>query len=146
MRAILVTISLLFLSTSLFAAEPFATEPPDNSSILSSTEAALKQGKTYMKEGQYTDAIQVYSNLLAKNPFNAVAANNLALAHVATGNYKVALKLLEKAVRLVPNRKDIEANLTKVHEWMEKHPEAGLNSHDQVKLTNYATLAPPKLW
>lgn len=146
MRTILVVISLVFASAPLFATEPVATKPPENSSIKSSTEVALNQGKAYMKLGQYTDAIQVYSNLLAKNPFNAVAANNLALAHVATGNYKVALKLLEKAVRLVPNRKDITANLTRIHEWMEKHSEAESYSHDQAKLINYATLAPPKPW
>lgn len=141
MRTILFIFSLVFASTSLFA-----TEQLENSSTQSSSEAALKQGKAYMKQGQYADAIEVYSMLLAKNPFSAVAANNLALAHAARGNYRVALNLLEQAARLAPNRKDIAANLTGVHEWMEKHPEAELYPHHQGNVANYATLAPPKLW
>ena len=140
MRILLVAL-LIFLSAALPARElsqktihPMAEEE------------ILMQAKSLMKQGLYDDAIHLYSTLLVRNPFNAVAANNLALAHTAVGNYAAALEFLEKAVKIAPKRDDITANLVSMRAWMEKYPEADLHTQTQNKLDNYATMEPPKLW
>lgn len=123
-----------------------AKEEPEKISHQISEEKIIVQAKSLMKQGLYDDAIHLYSMLLVRNPFNAVAANNLALAYAAVGNYRAALELLEKAVKLAPKRQDINANLTRVRLWMEEFPEADVHTDIPNKKENYATRVPPKLW
>lgn len=140
MRTFLVVL-LMLTSTALPA-----KEKSEKISNYISEEKIIVQAKSLMKQGLYDDAIHLYSMLLMRNPFNVVVANNLALAHTAVGNYKAALELLEKAVKLAPKRQDINANLTRVRLWMEEYPEANMHLNTHNKTENYATMAPPKLW
>lgn len=140
MRIVLVVL-LMLTSVALYAneqSEKILNQMPE--------ENILEQAKTLMKKGEYSEAIHLYSMLLDRNPFSAVAANNLALAHAAVGNYTAALELLEKAAKIAPKRNDIIANLTIMRVWMEEYPESGLHPQENEKMDNYAKMVPPKPW
>jgi tetratricopeptide (TPR) repeat protein len=79
---------------------------------------AMKYGRAYLAEGDNAAAARSYSEQLNLNPFDAVAHNNLAVAKAAQGDYQSAMDLLQRAVKLAPNRADISDNLRRLQSWM----------------------------
>jgi cytochrome c-type biogenesis protein CcmH/NrfG len=77
-----------------------------------------EQGRTRMAEGETARAVESFEDAARANPFDSVALNNLAVAKAAQGDYQSALKLLERATRLAPDRADIAANLVSLRRRM----------------------------
>lgn len=74
----------------------------------------MEQGKTYLSEGEYNKAREVYAQAFRNNPFDAVAANNLAVACAANREFSCAEKYLKTAASLAPDRHDIQENLQRL--------------------------------
>jgi len=60
------------------------------------------------------------------NPFDPVALNNLAVNYAAQGDYQNALSLLERALRIAPNRSDIMNNHANLRAWMSQDSQFAL--------------------
>jgi tetratricopeptide (TPR) repeat protein len=78
----------------------------------------MQYGRAYLAEGDHAAAAKSYAEVVRLNPFDPVAQNNLAVARAAAGDYQSALELLNRAVKLAPNRTDIRENLTGLQGWM----------------------------
>ena len=63
------------------------------------------------------ELLQLYEST-GINPFDYAAANNLAVKLATEGDYELAEKILQRAVRLEPGRKDIHENLEMVRTWI----------------------------
>lgn len=64
-------------------------------------------GFTYVKQDKYTDAINAYSEAMAKNRRYAPAFNNRGLAYMQLGEYEKAIEDFNNAIRVNPG--DAEA-------------------------------------
>ncbi len=89
----------------LFAANAYAVD-------------SMQYGRAYLAEGDNAAAVRSYSQALDLNPFDPVAHNNLAVAKAAQGDYQGAMDLLQRAVKLAPQRADIRDNLNRLRDWM----------------------------
>ncbi|MGV6857504.1 MAG: tetratricopeptide repeat protein [bacterium] len=100
-----------------------------------------------MKSGRYDDAIALYQAELEYNPFNAVAANNLAVAYAMKRQYTKALNWLQKASRMNTSRQDIALNLETLEKWLEDNSHLSSNG-DSVSpaLKNILSPEPPAPW
>ena len=71
-------------------------------------------------EGEHAAAAAEWEARLEVNPFDPADLNNLAVAKAAQGDYQSARELLQRAVRLAPDREDIAANLARLTDWMDR--------------------------
>lgn len=63
---------------------------------------ALKEAQCYAKAGKFSDAINVLSTIIAKNPEDEFAYSERAKARVSAKQYKEALKDFNKSLELAP--------------------------------------------
>jgi tetratricopeptide (TPR) repeat protein len=71
-------------------------------------------------QGEHAAAAAEWEARLEVNPFDPADLNNLAVAKAAQGDYPSARELLQRAVRLAPDREDIAANLARLADWMDR--------------------------
>jgi Flp pilus assembly protein TadD len=100
MNTLIVASATLLLSTQVSAADLQA------------------EGRVHLAEGDAAAASKKFAEAAKVNPFDASALNNQAVSLAAQGDYENALNLLERAVRLNPERRDIATNLTSMRQWM----------------------------
>jgi tetratricopeptide (TPR) repeat protein len=99
--------------------------------------------------GQY---VQKAARKAPVNPFDPVALNNLAVAKADAYQYQEALKLLERAVRLAPDRNDIAANLDQLKTWVNTYGIPTGEIRQQLMNAEFSTPGrdipppPPALW
>ncbi|RCS59803.1 tetratricopeptide repeat protein [Parvibium lacunae] len=86
----------------------------------SNTRDTGNQPRLSMAEGEPWKAVQNLSEQARLNPFDPIALNNLAVARAAQGELQAAMQLLERAVKLAPNRADIANNLNNLRAWYEQ--------------------------
>ncbi len=100
-----------------------------------------------MKAGRYDEAIALYQTQLQHNPFNAVAANNLAVAYAMKRQYNEALEWLKKASRMDASRQDIALNLETLEKWLadKSHLASGEGSVSPA-LRGVLSPEPPAPW
>lgn len=79
---------------------------------------ADNSGSESMRLGQYDRAIENYELQLEDNPFNAKAANNLAVAYAMKRDYQEALEWLRRAAKMDRSRQDIALNLETLENWL----------------------------
>lgn len=79
---------------------------------------AKSENNELMRLGQYDKAIEFYQVQLEHNPFNAMAANNLAVAYAMKREYSSALDWFRKAAKMDRGRKDISLNLETMEKWL----------------------------
>ncbi|MEO6239337.1 MAG: sulfatase-like hydrolase/transferase [Vicinamibacterales bacterium] len=65
-------------------------------------DALTALGNAYIVAGRYPDAVRTFTRLLALEPDNALAHENLGTAHLQSKNYKAAEASLRRAVQLDP--------------------------------------------
>lgn len=106
-RRILVMISLsLSLSSS-----PVVAALPD----------AMEYGRAFIAEGDNDGAIKSYAEALRLAPSDPVALNNMGVAKAAAGDYQSAMEFFKRAVKIAPERLDINDNLTHLLGWVKTY-------------------------
>ena len=80
----------------------------------------LNQGKKYLEEGSYDDAIDRYNKVLEKDPDNEDAYAGLINAYLAKGDPDKAEDVLKKAKKRMPRSKKIEDLTNKVEDKIRK--------------------------
>lgn len=82
-----------------------------------STHDEFKYGAHMAREGFWEEAKFRFQQVVAREPNNARAHNNLAVALEAHGEFAEAFEEYKKAVSLDPADKDIQQNYTKFAEF-----------------------------
>ena len=77
----------------------------------------LAFGTDVAKEGHWREAAFRFEQAIAKEPSNARAHNNLAVAMEANGDFARALVEYKKALELEPNNEYIRRNYARVAEF-----------------------------
>ena len=77
-----------------------------------------------MSESKYDEAVPMLQRVVADDPRNADAWNDLGLSHQRLGRNAEALADFEHALAISPARKDIRANLGNAHLAMGNLPKA----------------------
>lgn len=80
-------------------------------------ETQIKFGTDVAKEGHWREAAFRYEQAIAKDPGNARAHNNLAVAMEANGDFARALTEYKKALELDPNNNYIRRNYARFAEF-----------------------------
>ncbi len=62
------------------------------------------------------------------NPFDPIALNNKAVEQMERRDYRAALVLLDRAVRLAPQHVDIKRNYQRLKRWLQSNGEADVMS------------------
>ncbi len=109
------------------------------------------EGRVHLAEGDAAAASKKFAEAAKVNPFDASALNNQAVSLAAQGDYENALNLLERAVRLNPERRDIATNLTSMRQWMARNvPQVKLKEQSKPIVNVYPEgdipPEPPPLW
>ncbi len=109
-----------------------------------------KLGRDALVAGHTEQAEKYFSEAARMNPFDAVALNNKAVVKARQGQYHVALRLLERASHLAPQRIDISHNLKLLKQWLLKH---GFRDNVETVAGNFEGKGavvlpsePPALW
>ena len=87
------------------------TEPKTPSPRSSLAEDYMKRGLSASRSGNYQDAINLYTTLLALEPINFMAHNNIGVAYYKKGDAAKATESLRKAIEINPNYADAHFNL-----------------------------------
>jgi tetratricopeptide (TPR) repeat protein len=69
-----------------------------------------------MKAGRYGEAIETLNRFISANPQNAEGLNLRALCYESRGNFEMAVYDLRTALKIAPNSKEIQQNLSRVTE------------------------------
>jgi Tfp pilus assembly protein PilF len=77
----------------------------------------LSVGTNVAKEGHWREAAFRFEQAIAKDPSNARAHNNLAVAMEANGDFARALAEYKKALELEPNNEYIRRNYARFAEF-----------------------------
>ena len=108
-------------SLCLFAAFPlaalFAVSGCSSTSRPESAAAQLSFGSQVAKKGLWREAAFRFQQVITKEPNNARAHNNLAVALEASGDYAGALAEYKKALELDPNDSYIRRNYARFAEF-----------------------------
>ncbi|MDR2095250.1 MAG: tetratricopeptide repeat protein [Treponema sp.] len=83
-----------------------------------SREAHLLLGITLAKAGKLTDAADEFTFLLAKNPQDMEALNNIAVIYRRQGKLQDALAMLIEAVDVDPTKVDLHYNIGNIHKQL----------------------------
>lgn len=78
------------------------------------------RARAQFAEGEHAAAAAEWEARLEVNPFDPADLNNLAVTKAAQGDFQSARELLQRAVRLAPEREDIAANLARLSDWMDR--------------------------
>lgn len=98
---LLISSGLLAGSTVLGGLRLYSTATPQPTSAGETTESS------------FTEQIRGYEVVLQREPNNQTALEGLAIAHLQNQDVKAAIPLLEKLVKLNPDRSDYTALLAK---------------------------------
>lgn len=85
-----------------------------------------------------------FERQLRVNPFDPAALNNLAVVKAGQGRFDDAQDLLERALRLAPESKEIRTNLGRLNAWTES---LGREPRPAPELSiSQVPPDPPRLW
>lgn len=74
--------------------------------------------------GDYEQAIAIYSRLLQRDPDNAAIQNNLALCYARIGDYQRSLAMQEQALRHNPHNPELLTNIAATYFRQGNYPQA----------------------
>ena len=74
-------------------------------------EIETEMASCYSMQGNYEQAISIYSRLLQQNPTNTALQNNLALCYARIGDYKRSLAMQEQALKHTPDNPALLTNI-----------------------------------
>jgi tetratricopeptide (TPR) repeat protein len=118
---------MLGTAFSLVAQAQTAYSPADRDAMARSAYA----------RGDVSRAATALNESVRVNPFDAVALNNLAVNYAAQGDYQNALSLLERALRIAPNRSDIMNNHANLRAWITQDSQFALGSRPNSAPLNF---------
>jgi len=107
----------LFLLATALSAALLTASGCGSTSRPESAEAQLSFGSRVAKKGLWREAAFRFQQALRKEPNNARAHNNLAVALEASGDYAGALTEYKKALELDPNDSYIRRNYARFAEF-----------------------------
>ena len=81
----------------------------------------LAFGRKAAEFGLWNEAIFRWERIVAADPTNAQALNNLAVAYESVGNYEKAGSLYQSALDLDEDSQDIRKNLKRFRSFYRKH-------------------------
>lgn len=99
-------------------------EPTSEPVAVSKDQSLTKLGNQYAKDGLLREAAEMYRKALAKNPSNMVALRNLGMVQVRTGEYKNAIRNLEKAIVKFPADFDANYHLAEAYRGEDRFADA----------------------
>ncbi len=100
-----------------------------------------------MKTGHYAEAIALYEADLKHHPFNAVTANNIAVAYSMKRQYSESLAWLKRATKMDQSRQDIQLNLETLQQWLENNSRLARNQRPVIPAFEGAlSPEPPAPW
>lgn len=76
-------------------------------------------GRAYLAEGDAAAATESFLEAARRNPFDAIALNNLAISKAASGDYQAARDLLVRASQIAPQNKEIAQNYASLQAWLD---------------------------
>jgi Flp pilus assembly protein TadD len=89
-------------------------------------ESLYEEAKRHAAEGRYTNAIELYQQVLRRDPENVRARNNLGFAYDCRGEFDLAINEYVQALELEPRNVQVYCNLGAVYGergWYEKAEE-----------------------
>ncbi len=118
--------AITLLGLALLAGLVFTVQ--SSSSTTHTNAQALLAANQLVNAGHFSEAAQMYEQLIAQNPRNAVLHYNLGNAYFLQGDASRALAAYEQAAALAPRDTDIRANLALAQETLgpKSRPSAGL--------------------
>ena len=129
--------ALVVIATCLFSLPAPALTQTD-----AEIEEALRvfnRGKRFHQEKRYQEAIREYRAALKLDDLNAFIHNSLGLALAAVGDFKGALKSLERAYDINPDLTDVFNNLGMVYNEMGERDKAFDAFTRVIRNTSYPT-------
>lgn len=144
------TMGGLALLASLQAFAQTGAGLPSRQGFASPAERDAYSRSAYAR-GDATRAAAALNESVRVNPFDPVALNNLAVNYAAQGDYQNALSLLERAMRIAPNRSDIVNNHANLRAWMLQDAQYASGSRSSLAPLNFPRAEdsppePPPLW
>lgn len=128
-RTALTAGAILSLAVGLAIALPAPTvwamgSSSDSSSTSTTTTANYATAKQLVDKGEYRDAIPILEKLVAKNPADADALNELGFSHRKLGHEQKALTYYLKALATEPNHPGANEYLGELYLEMKDLPKA----------------------
>lgn len=127
---------------SHFSLRPFAegsagSGDPDPEPVAEGTvpEQLLRRAKDAQARSRRTEAIQIYRQLLALEPGNLAARNNLALLFESSGEPEMAIDELNAALRHHPDQVDILVNRGAIQGTLKRYAEAEADLRRAIRLS-----------
>jgi tetratricopeptide (TPR) repeat protein len=93
------------------------TEHSNRPATTRNAKQLLAQGNQCMARGAYPEAIEVFNDLLERDPHHAIALNNIGTALSKLGRYQDAENCYRSAIRVRPDFVDAYNNLGMVLRW-----------------------------
>ncbi|MCS7052407.1 MAG: tetratricopeptide repeat protein [Ignavibacterium sp.] len=97
---------IIFLILSVFYSDIYSQNRP--------SEDLKAKAQELMKAGRYGEAIETLNRFISANPQNADGLNLRALCYENRGNFEMAVYDLRTALKIAPNNKEIQQNLSRV--------------------------------
>ena len=88
------------------------------------TEQQLKQGRQLLREGDSAAAIEVFQEIIGKNPDDIIAYESLGTACFHAGDYAAAIEAFQKITRLDPKKANGYINLGAVYNRQREYKNA----------------------
>jgi tetratricopeptide (TPR) repeat protein len=81
--------------------------------------ASINLGSVYLRQGNFTGAIKILTDVVARDSTNTEAITNLAASYGNTGHFPEALSYYAKALRINPDQPaNVFSSLTNIYHYM----------------------------
>jgi tetratricopeptide (TPR) repeat protein len=97
--------------------------------------ALVQRGDDLMLQKRYHEALEVYEESVATDPYNSIAWNKLGIAHMKTGRYEDAVLAFRKAVEIDPFYSDAWNHMGDSFESLGRDQEA-IEAYDHALALN----------
>jgi tetratricopeptide (TPR) repeat protein len=97
--------------------------------------ALVQRGDDLMLQKRYHEALEVYEESIATDPYNSIAWNKLGVAHMKTGRYEDAVLAFKKAVEIDPYYSDAWNHMGDSFETLGRNQEA-IEAYDHALAVN----------
>lgn len=102
-----------------------------------STEEAIERGNVCLRQGDYTQSVQLFTAALEKQPENVTALNNRAVALIAQRQFELAYDDATRAIRLGQGRRaDSYLIRGTLHHLLQQHDQALADANRSLEIND----------